>query len=438
MIRAARRIVEKLRKHGHEAFFAGGWVRDRLLKRRHNDVDIATSAPPEEVSRIFPGSVPIGARFGVMQVRAYGRSYEVATFRSDSFYLDGRHPSSVSYSDPRSDALRRDFTINGLFYDPISDRVIDFVRGRSDLISRVIRTIGEPVIRFGEDKLRLLRAIRFACALNFSIDPATWNAILEMAPGVLQVSWERIRDEVLKILTGPDPERGLNLLQESGLLRQILPEVEAMRGVEQPPEYHPEGDVFVHTKLVLRYLRKPSPVLALGALLHDVGKPGTFQQKERIRFDGHVEAGTSLAEGICRRLRMSKDDTERVVELVRHHLRFMHVKEMRRSTLVRFLRTPHFEDHLELHRADCLGSHRDLEYYRFCREEWLRLRSEPAQVPRLINGDQLISMGYTPGPSFLGMLRAVEDLQIEGKLKSTEEAREYLLKTFPLPPAHGN
>src|SRR5437867_7675201 len=321
MQNAARRILEKLRLHGHEAFFAGGWVRDFLMRRKPKDIDIATSALPEDVLRIFPNAVAIGASFGVVQVRLYGRAYEVATFRTEGPYLDGRHPSAVKFSGPKQDALRRDFTINGLFYDPLAKRVIDYVHGNTDIQRKTIRTIGNPKERFAEDKLRMLRAVRFACSLSFVIDPGTWEAIKGLAADIRQVSWERIRDEVLKIITGPNAGRGLDLLQESGLLSQILPEIEAMRGVAQPPEYHPEGDVYVHTRMMLEMLQKPSPVLALAALLHDVGKPPTFSVKARIRFDGHVEVGARMAEEICRRLRLSNEETEQVVDLVLNHLR---------------------------------------------------------------------------------------------------------------------
>ncbi len=431
MFNAARRIVEKLCSRGYRAYFAGGWVRDLLLGRQAKDIDIATDAPPEAVQRIFPSTTAIGVRFGVVQVRTYGRAYEVATFRREGPYLDGRHPSSVCYAGPKEDAKRRDFTINGLFYDPVATTVIDFVGGRKDLESRILRTIGSPRNRFAEDKLRMLRAVRFACSLSFSIDEAAWRAIKRMAGQIRQTSWERIRDEVLQILTGPDRSRGLDLLQESGLLQVILPEVEAMRGVEQPAEYHPEGDVFVHTRLALGLLKKPSAVLALGTLLHDVGKPATYTVQERIRFDGHVEVGAKMAEEICRRLRMSTDDTGAVADLVRNHLRFMHVHEMKESTLQRFLRKPNFADHLELHRVDCLSSHRKLDSYYFCRKKLTELRDEPAHVAPLLRGSDLISLGYEPGPIFSQILRTVEDLQLEKTLRSREEAIEYVLRLFP-------
>ncbi len=432
MERAARRIVDKLRRHGHEAFFAGGCVRDMLLRRKPRDIDIATSAVPEQVRRLFSRTCLIGARYGVVQVRLYGHAYEVTTFRTEGPYLDGRRPSSVTFSSPEQDARRRDFTVNGLFYDPTAKRIIDYVRGKADILKKIIRTIGRPEDRFAEDKLRMLRAVRFACSMDFTIEPVTWQAIRQHADEIKLVSWERIRDETLKLLTGPDPSRGLDLLQESGLLRWIMPEVEAMRGVAQPPEYHPEGDVYVHTKLALGLLRRPSPELALATLLHDVGKPPTFSLEERIRFDGHVELGARMAADICRRLKLSNDRTERVVDLVLHHLRFMHVKEMRQSTLKRFLSKQNFRDHLELHRVDCLSSHRDLEGYRFCLEKLRELEREPPPQEPLVRGDALIALGYKPGPLFKQILRTVEDMRLEGTIRTKEEALEQIRQLFPL------
>jgi poly(A) polymerase len=430
MRKAAQRIVEKLRLHGYEAFFAGGWVRDFLMRRRPKDIDIATSAPSEMVLRLFPGSLAIGAQFGVVQVRMYGRSYDVATFRTEGPYLDGRHPSSVSFGGPRQDAMRRDFTINGLFYDPIAGRVIDYVRGRSDIRKRILRTIGKPQERFREDKLRMLRAVRFACSLNLKLAPETFESIRQLSPAILEVSWERIRDEILKILTSPMPDRGLDMLRETGLLAHILPEVEATVGVEQPVEFHPEGDVFSHTRKALALLKHPSPTLALGTLLHDVGKPPTYQVRERIRFDGHVEAGARIAEAICARLRLSNEDTDRVVALVKNHLRFINLFEMRLSTLHRFLRLAHFEEHLELHRVDCLSSHGDLQSFSFAREKYEELKHAPSLPPRLISGTDLIAMGYPPGPVFGRVLEAVEDLQLENPLLTREEALDYVRGHF--------
>jgi poly(A) polymerase len=361
----------------------------------------------------------------------YGHSYDVATFRTEGLYVDGRHPSNVNFSGPEQDALRRDFTVNGLFYDPLADRVIDYVGGVADIRRRALRTIGAAHARFGEDRLRMLRAIRFACNLDFEIEPETFEAIKQLAPHILEVSWERIRDELLKILTGPMPDRGLDLLHSTGLLINILPEVAAMRDVPQPAEYHPEGDVFVHTRKALALLQKPSPVLALATLLHDVGKPPTFAVKDRIRFDRHVEVGARIAEDVCRRLRMSSDETARVVELVRDHLQFLNLHEMRRSTLKRFLRRVGFEEHLELHRVDCLSSNGDLETYRFAREKFEELKLESPPTTPVITGRDLISLGYKPGPLFATILRSVEDYHLENPGLTTEEAREYVGRTFP-------
>ncbi len=435
MERAARRIVAKLRRHGHEAFFAGGCVRDRLLRRKPQDIDVATSALPESVAALFPRSSMVGSRYGVVQVRLYGRAYDVTTFRTEGPYLDGRHPTSVAFSSPMQDALRRDFTVNALFYDPITDRVIDYVRGRADVRNRLIRTVGEPAERFNEDKLRMLRAVRFACGLGFRIERGTWEAIRQHAQEITLVSGERIRDEIVKIIIGPDPARGLDLLSDSGLLRWVLPEVEAMRGIPQPPEYHPEGDVYTHTRLALSLLRKPSPVLALATLLHDVGKPPTYSEEERIRFDGHVEIGARMAAEICRRLRLSNDQTERIIDLISHHLRFMHVQEMRESTLRRFLAKPDFRDHLEMHRVDCLSSHRDLDSYKYCMDKLEELRCQPAPLSPLMRGRDLIEMGYEPGPLFSRILRTIEDLQLEGRVRTRDEAAEQVRKLFPIPPA---
>jgi len=432
MLKAARRIVEKLRLHGHEAFFAGGYVRDILLRRKPGDIDIATSAPPEEVLRIFPRSIRIGARFGVVQVRAYRCAFDVATFRSEGPYQDGRHPSHVVFTGSKQDALRRDFTINGLFFDPIAGRLIDHVGGAADLRRGILRTIGTPMERFREDKLRMLRAVRFACALHFKIAEKTREAICRLAPAILEVSWERIRDELLRILTGPTPGRGLDLLRDMGLLSYILPEVEAMGGVSQPEAFHPEGDVYVHTRRTLELLKKPSPVLALAAMLHDVGKPLTASFRgDRIRFNRHAEVGAHLADTICRRLRMSNDETARVVDLVRRHLDFLNIRVMRRSTLQRFLSMPYFEDHLALHRADCLSSHGDLDTYRFALQRYQEWKSAPPLPTRLITGRDLIGMGYPPGPEFGKILLAIENLQMDDPALTRDTALEYIRRRYP-------
>jgi tRNA nucleotidyltransferase/poly(A) polymerase len=431
MKKAARRIVEKLRLQGHEAFFAGGWVRDFLLHRKPKDIDIATSAHPEEVLELFPHSIPIGVQFGVVQVHMYGHAYEVATFRSDNAYLDGRHPSSVAFSSPEEDALRRDFTINGLFYDPIIDRVIDYVHGCNDLHNKLVRSIGNPHARFAEDKLRMLRAIRLACNLGFEIVPDTWAALQKLAPDILQVSWERIRDELVKLFTGPAPGLGLGLLQESGLLMQILPEVEAMRGIPQMPEPFPGADVFAHTQAALNLLRNPSSTLALGTLLHDVGKPLVFPADPSGSFKGHAQEGGKISKDICRRLRLSNEETDRIVDLASHHMELLHADEMRESALKKYLRRPDFADHLELFRVNCLSNKRTPDIYLNCLQKIKGYEQAPA-APILINGDDLIEMGYLPGPVFGEIIQTVEDLQLENELKTREEALQYVKRAFPL------
>ena len=403
--------MEKLRLRGYEAFFAGGWVRDFLLHRRPKDIDIATSALPDEVMRIFPNSRSIGAQFGVIQVSLYSHTFEVATFRSDNPYLDGRHPSSVTFSGPEQDARRRDFTINGLFYDPIAGRLIDYVHGRSDLQGKLIRTIGNPAERFTEDKLRMLRAIRFACSLGFTIGPETWETIRKLAHGILQVSWERIRDELSKIFAGPDPSTGLDLLHRSGLLMRVLPEVAGL------PE-----DGFNHTGAAMALLHKPSAPLAFGTLLHDIGKVQ--------KADEHAEGGAKLAEEICRRLRMSNEEISRIVDLVSTHGEFSQIGAMRESARRKFLTSPNFADHLELHRVNCLSRKRSLETYEFCLQKLQEYNREAAVTP-LLSGEDLIAIGYSPGPIFKEILQSVEDLQLEGALRTREEAIAHIKSAFP-------
>jgi poly(A) polymerase len=429
MKKAARRIVEKLRLNGHKAFFAGGWVRDYLLRRKPKDIDIATSALPEEVIRLYPNSRSIGAHFGVIQVLMYGRAYEVATFRSDRAYLDGRHPSSIAFSGPEQDALRRDFTMNGLFYDPIADRSIDYVCGKKDIENRVIRTIGNPCARFSEDKLRMLRAIRFACDLDFAIVPETWEAIQKQASDILQISWERIRDESIALFTGPAPDKGLDLLYESGLLRHILPEIAAMRGIPQTTGDLAGMDVFTHTQSALARLRKPSAILALGTLLHDAGKPLTYSPHSSQCYAEHAREGGKISEAICRRLRMSNEETARIVDLVSTHPDFRHINDMRESAQRRLLRKPGIADHLELFRVHCLGSRKSLEIYSRCLEKREIYRQD---LDPLIKGEDLIEMGYAPGPIYGKILRTIEDLQIEGRLKTREEALQHIKVSFPV------
>ena len=431
----AREIIGRLRASGHAAFLVGGCVRDMLLQQLPGDFDVATSALPQELKQLFPGSGEVGAHFGVVLVRGSGvqsgAQVEVATFRSDLEYLDGRHPSGVRFeTSPRQDALRRDFTINALLLDPVSGQVLDFTSGRADLEAGIIRAIGDPQKRFEEDHLRLLRAIRFAARLSFTIEPATFAAIRDLAPQIKTVAAERVRDELVRILTEGGARRGLELLASSGLLHEILPEVEAMRGVEQPPEFHPEGDVFIHTLIMLDGLQKPSATLAMGVLLHDVGKPPTFRRAERIRFDGHVQKGVEIAHAILARLRFSNDETTAVEALVANHMKFMDVGKMRESTLKRFIRQPAFAEHMELHRLDCLSSHGSLSSYDFVRRKLEELPPEQLQPKLLLTGRDLIAAGYPPGPRFSGVLKAVEDAQLEGRITTAEEALSLAISEF--------
>ena len=453
-------IVRKLRDSGHQAYLVGGCVRDLVLGREPADYDVTTDATPDQVMRLFPETYAVGAQFGVVLVPVSKAScgdgirpvsspeptadsrlvtehpgvVEVATFRSDIGYSDGRHPDQVRYSkDPREDVERRDFTINGLLFDPVKDEVLDFVGGRKDLDAGLIRTIGDPQHRFAEDKLRMLRAVRFAARFDYTIEPVTFGAIQKFVHEVHQVSRERVRDELTKMLTEGHARRAFLLLDQSGLLRQVLPEISAMKGVEQPPQFHPEGDVFVHTLLLLEKLPRPCPrTLAWGALLHDVGKPPTFRvAPDRIRFDGHVEVGVKMAQEICHRLRFSNDDTEQILALIANHMRFAQVDRMKESTLKKFMRLPRFEEHLQLHRIDCQSSHGDLTSYRFVREKLAATPPENMRPKPLLTGYDLIATGYTPGPRFKEILSAVEDCQLEGKLRSKKDAMEFVRREFP-------
>jgi poly(A) polymerase len=455
----AIQIVQTLHQAGHKAYLVGGCVRDIVLRREPADYDVATDATPDQVMRIFPQSYAVGAQFGVVLVPFPGNNeqparpskigtadlaeyqtdktnvVEVATFRSDIGYSDGRHPDQVRFSsDPKEDVQRRDFTINGLLYDPQADRILDYVGGLADIRSGIIRTIGEPELRFREDKLRMLRAVRFAARFGYQIEPATFGAIQKMAAQIHQVSCERIREELTKMLIEGRARRAFELLDESGLLGEVLPEVSAMKGVEQPPQFHPEGDVWVHTLMLLENLPQPCPkTLAWGALLHDVGKPPTFRvAPDRIRFDNHVEVGVRMAEEICRRLRFSKHETEQIAALVANHMRFADVQRMKQSTLKRFFRLPHFDQHLELHRLDCLSSHGDLTLYEFVREKRGSLVEEQIRPQPLLTGDDLIAAGYRPGPGFKEILSTVEDAQLEGRLHSKDDALKFVHEQFPV------
>jgi len=426
LLDGALEITRRLQAAGYPAYFAGGAVRDLLLGRELADIDIATAAPPDVVQNLFEHTIAVGAQFGVIVVVESSNSYEVATFRKESGYQDGRHPGKVEFTDAREDALRRDFTINALFLDPEGERILDFVGGQADLEQRLVRTVGRARDRFEEDKLRIMRAIRFGCSLNFEIDAGTLAAIPQFSSVLRQVSMERIRDELLRLLTEGGAARGLPLLLQTGILREILPEIAAMSGVQQPPEFHPEGDVFVHTCLMFELAGEINPALALGILLHDVGKPPTFRVEERIRFDRHAEVGAEMAHKICHRLRLSNDLTHRVVALVRDHLKFIHGQDMRESTLKRFLRQEDFADHLELHRLDCLSSHRNLSNYEFCKAKLEEFSSEVVRPKPLLSGHDLIAEGFKPGPLFSEILTELEDQQLEGKIQTREEAFSWL------------
>jgi len=450
----AATIIKTLRQQGFQAYLVGGCVRDLLLKREPADYDIATSATPTQVMEIFPETYAVGAQFGVVLVplpekqrtheadnaQPKSRAVEVATFRSDHGYSDGRRPDEVRFTtDPREDVARRDFTINCMMLDPgvgeiTAGEVLDFVGGRKDLEAGIIRAIGDPAQRFAEDKLRLLRAVRFAARFEYEIEPATLAAIQRLAPEIQVVSRERVRDELTRMLTEGHARRAFLLLDESGLLQEVLPEISKMKGVEQPPEFHPEGDVFVHTLLLLENLPQPCPpTLAWGALLHDVGKPATFRvAPDRIRFDDHVDVGVKIAEEICERLRFSNHDATQIIALVNNHMRFGHATRMNQSTLKKFLRMPAFDQHLALHRADSLASHGNLSTYNFIREKLAEIPPEKIRPVALVTGDDLIAAGYTPGPKFREILEAVEDAQLEGRLSSHEAALDFVKRAFPL------
>lgn len=433
----ARKIVRRLREAGHQALFAGGCVRDSLMGKTPHDFDIATSARPEQVQALFPRTIAVGAQFGVILVVEEGRDYQVATFRSDGTYLDGRHPRSVSFTTPEGDARRRDFTINGLFYDPIEGKVLDFVGGREDLETRTLRAIGNPAERFAEDRLRLLRAVRFATVLDFTIEPDTWNALCAAVETIHDVSAERIRDELVKIFASPQRLRGFDLLDASGLMEEILPEIEPLRGCEQPPDFHPEGDVFVHTRLMLALLpRDASVLLVLATLFHDLGKPPTMERDHtgRIRFSGHESVSAQMTEKIMRRLRFSNEEIEATTAMVQNHMVFKDVQNMRVSRLKRFLARPTFDDELELHRVDCLASHGNLDNYEFLRRRSEDLANEPLIPPPLVTGHDLIALGWKPGPKFKAVLDAVQVRQLEGILRTREEAITWVEKEFPAIP----
>ncbi|HEX4629684.1 MAG TPA: CCA tRNA nucleotidyltransferase [Chthoniobacterales bacterium] len=425
MEQTAREIVRQLRAAGHVAYYAGGCVRDLLTGTSPKDIDIATDAWPDVVQKLFPRTYAVGAHFGVIVVLENEFQFEVATFRSDGAYIDGRHPVEVHFATAEEDAARRDFTINGMFFDPEKEEIIDFVGGRVDLERRLIRAIGDPAQRFAEDRLRMLRAVRFATVLGFEIDPATWEAIVASASSIVQISSERIREELVKIFLSPNRARGWDLLDASGLMSAILPEMDAMKGCEQPPQFHPEGDVFKHTRIMLEMLpAEASLPLVFSVLFHDVAKPPTaiVDEEGRIRFNGHDRVGAEMTEQIMERLRFSRAEIDATVEAVRQHMVFKDVPNMRVAKLKRFMARPTFEDELELHRVDCASSHAMLDNYEFLLKKKEEFANEPIIPPPLVRGDDLIAMGMKPGPQFGEILEAVETRQLEGALKNREEA----------------
>ncbi|MBN1382845.1 MAG: CCA tRNA nucleotidyltransferase [Deltaproteobacteria bacterium] len=422
-----------MHKAGHEAFLVGGCVRDLIRGIEPEDHDIVTSARPAEVQSLFSHTISVGVSFGVIVVIEDGHRHEVATFRAESDYTDGRRPSTVTFASAKQDVLRRDFTINGLLLDVGNGRIIDYVDGLADIKQKVIRTIGEADLRFSEDHLRMLRAIRLAANLNFTITPDTFSAIKKNAGAICRVSAERIRDELTSFLTRGGARQGIEMLAASGLLKEILPEVNALRGVEQPPRFHPEGDVWEHTLRMLAVMTGSSdgpvdPQLAWGVLLHDIGKPPTrFEDGWGVHFHGHVQKGEQIASDILQRLRFSNKETGTILALVHYHMHFMNVREMRPNRLKRFLRMLDFPLHLELHRLDCIGSHRLLDNYNFCKEKLSELAIEDLHPPRLLTGHDLIDMGFPPGPVFKEILSGLEDAQLEGDISTREEARWFVI-----------
>ncbi|MEN3369380.1 MAG: hypothetical protein V7609_1523 [Verrucomicrobiota bacterium] len=436
----ARNLAQRLREAGHVAYFAGGCVRDLLRGEPPKDFDIATDARPEVVQKMFARTYAVGAHFGVIVVLENGFQFEIATFRSDGDYLDGRHPTEVHFATAKEDAARRDFTINGMFFDPEKNEIIDFVDGRADLDARLIRAIGNPAQRFAEDRLRMLRAIRFATVLRFEIEPATWNAIVTQAPSINEISAERIREELVRIFMSPRRVRGWDWLDASGLMKIILPEVFSMKGCEQPPQFHPEGDVFKHTRIMLELLpNEASLPLVFSVLFHDIGKPPTsvIDEAGRIRFNGHDRVGAEMTEAVMGRLRFSRAEIDATVEAVRQHMVFKDVPNMRVAKLKRFMARPTFADELELHRVDCASSHGMMDNYEFLLQKKEEFANEPIIPPPLLTGDDLIALGLKPGPRFGEILEAVETRQLEGALTDREEALEWVKSEFLATDKHG-
>ena len=440
LYRLALTVVKTLQKQGFQAYFAGGCVRDRLMKRPPKDYDIATNARPNQVMRLFKKTLAIGKAFGVVVVIIQKQQIEVTTFRTESGYSDGRHPDNVKYASRDEDVARRDFTINGLLYDPISDELIDLVNGRADIKKKLVRTIGDAGQRFKEDKLRMMRAIRFACELGFALDPKTKKAIAKSSGQIKKISVERIREELRRILICPRRDQGIKLLEQTGLMKHILPEVLKMKGVNQPKQFHPEGDGYVHTVAVMKHLRNPFTVmgksqnlsfeLALATLLHDVGKPGTFMITDRIRFHEHERLGSEMAERICQRLKLANSQTETICWIISKHLVFKDIDKMRVSTLKRLFSHKDYPLLAELHRADRLGSDMDLKPYHLAARIYKKLSKEELKPKPLINGYDLIKLGFKPGPIFSKILKHVEEAQLEQEVTNKDEALKLVQKNF--------
>jgi poly(A) polymerase len=426
----ARTIVTRLVEAGYEAFFVGGVVRDMLMGRPSPDIDIATEAPPERIISLFEHTVAVGKEFGVVLVVLDGATFEVATFRTEGPYQDGRRPDWVSPADARADVMRRDFTLNGLLYDPMRDEILDWVEGKRDIERKLVRSIGDPHKRFAEDKLRLLRAVRLASTLDFQLEDETAGALRDMAFEIRVVSSERIRDELIKIFIGPHPDRGLVLLDQFQLLEPLLPEIESMKGVDQEERYHPEGDVFTHTVKILSNLSSPTVSLAFAALLHDVGKPPTYTPGGPAMFPNHARVGAEMSRDILNRLRFDRRTRDRIVKAVANHLRFFEVKKMRPATLRRFLTEENFAEELELHRLDRLASSGDLSQWRFVVEKLAEIEREPLPEPPLLRGKDLLSMGFRPGPRIGRILSAVEEKRLERALESREEAERWVKENY--------
>lgn len=435
MEKTARDICARFRDHGHIAYFAGGCVRDMVRGLTPKDFDVATDAPPEIVQSVFPHTYAVGAKFGVVVVVENGTNFEVATFRSDDAYIDGRRPSAIHFASPEEDARRRDFTINGMFLDPAKDQVIDFVGGRTDIEAKLVRAIGDPAQRFSEDRLRMLRAVRFATVLDYKIGEQTWDALVANSAAILEISAERIRDELVKIFLSPNRVGGWDLFDKSGLMRTILPELEAMKGCKQPEQFHPEGNVFEHTRLMLQLLpAKVSVPLVFSVILHDVAKPVTAQVDAtgRIRFNEHDRIGAAMTEQIMERLRFSRAEIDATVEMVRQHMVFKDVPKMRVAKLKRFMARPTFNEEMELHRVDCESSHRILDNYEFLLRKREEFANEPIIPPLLVRGNDLIALGLKPGPKFGEILETVETRQLEGTLKTRDEAIEWVKREYSL------